>query len=136
MFNKLCKAAAHFKLESPRLDGKPSEMRQATNKWIELIQVFLCTNNKTNGLLDDHPDFPKDIPPIINEALGSFLHAKMSHQIKSMLGGVLNTKDGVGILKRVQATYATASLKDRGRTHLGELQMPPKDTISSFIRKF
>ena len=50
----------------------------------------------------------------------------------------IDAKDGIGILKRIQSTYAPASLEDRGRalTSLSELQMHLRESISGFIRKF
>ena len=73
-------------------------MREATNTWIENLQDVLRTNKRTNGLLDDYPNVPTKIPPLVNDALGSFLRAKLSHQIKGMLIGV-DPKDGIGILQ-------------------------------------
>ena len=101
------------------------------------VRDVLRTNKRTNGLLDDYPNVPTNVPPLVNDALGSFLRAKLSHQIKGMLIGV-DPKDGVGILPRIQSMYAPASLQDRGRalTHLSELQMNSRDSIASFIRKF
>ena len=72
LFNKLCKAAAHQKLPKLRQEGKPEEMREITNTWIEGIQDVLCTNKRTNGILDDYPNVPTDLPPLVNDALGSF----------------------------------------------------------------
>ena len=117
-----------------RQEGKPEEMREITNTWIEGIQDVLCTNKRTNGILDDYPNVPTDLPPLVNDALGSFLRAKISHQIKSMLSDI-DAKDGIGILKRIQSTYAPASLEDRGRalTTLSELQMHPRESILGFI---
>ena len=86
---------------------------------------------KTNGILDDYPNVPTDIPPLVNDALGSFLRAKLSHQIKGMLIGV-DPKDGIGMLQRIQSMYAPASLQDRGRalSYLSELQIHPRDSIA------
>ena len=89
-------------------------MREVTNTWIEGIQDVLCTNQRTNGILDDYPNVPTDLPPLVNDALGCFLLATISHQIKSMLSDI-DAKDGIGILKRIQSTYAPASLEDRRR---------------------
>ena len=110
MFNKLCKAAAHHKLPKLQQEGKPEEMREVTNTWIEGIQDVLCTNKRKNGILDDYPNVPTDLPPLVNDALGSFLRAKISHQIKSMLSDI-DMKDGIGILKEFNPLMHLCHLK-------------------------
>ena len=136
-YNKFCKAPSHHNLVPLRLEGEPSDKRTATNTWIETIQDVLQTNSKTNGILDDYPVLPDNIPTTVNEALGSFLRANVAHHVKNMLNDV-DAKDGMGILLRIQEIYAPASTKDRNEAlaYLNDLQMHPKDTITNFIQKF
>ena len=137
LFNKLCKSAHHHKLKALRLEGTPKEKRKATVLWIETIKDILSTDSQTADILEGYPSLPTHLPSYVNKALGSFLRAQMAYHVKNMLSGV-NSKDGLGILQRIQEIYAPASIKDRNNAlaALNALQMHPKETIMNFVQRF
>ena len=104
---------------------------------MEALKDILRTHHKTLTVLSDYPAIPTNIDSITNEALGLFLHAHVSANVKGVLVGT-DPKDGLAILVQLQKMYASATVEDRVNAlfYLDALQMHPKDTMNNFIMKF
>ena len=137
IFNKLCKAASNHNLKQLSIEGEPSQRRRNFVRWIESLKDILRTHHQTMQILQEYPILPTTLDDIPNEALGLFLRANISGQVKSILTGT-SSENGLAILHRLQKMYASATMEDQASAlcTLNALQMHPKDTINSFIFKF
>jgi hypothetical protein len=74
---------------------------------------------------------------ILNAALSAFLYANMASDVKNLTSSV-DRGDGLGLLKKLQSTYAPATPADRSRAYqqLHELKMHPNETAQAFISQF
>ena len=92
---------------------------------------------QTYDILENYPQLPKKIDKTTNKALASFLKAYMAPSVISVLAGA-DTDNGLLIIHRLQQLYASATLEDklRAQDHLQNMQMHPKELISSFISRF
>ena len=61
----------------------------------------------------------------------------MAPNVVTVLAGVRND-DGIGIILRLQKLYASTTMQDKlnAQEYLQNLQMHPRETISSFISRF
>ena len=61
-------------------------------------------------ILQEYPILPTTLDDIPNEALGLFLRANISGQVKSILTGT-SSENGLAILHRLQKMYASATME-------------------------
>ena len=101
------------------------------------MKDILQAHHKTLTVLNNYATIPSNIDCITNEALGFFLCAHVSANVKGVLVGT-DPKDGLAILVQLQKMYASATMEDRVNAlfYLNALQMHPKDTMNNFIMKF
>ena len=137
LFNKLCKSAKNHNLKDLSIDGEPGQRCRGFIRWIKALKDILQTHHKTLTVLSNYPTVPTKIDCITNEALGLFLHAHVSMNVKGVLVGT-DPKNGLAILVWLQRMYASATMEDRVNAlfYLNALQMHPKDTMNNFIMKF
>ena len=98
---------------------------------------MLKLHHQTYDLLDEYPKLPTDVSSTTNKAFASLLKAYMAPSVTSILAGI-DPDDGIGMIDRLQQLYASATIVDKlkAQEHLQNLQMHPKETISSFIARF
>ena len=92
---------------------------------------------KNSDILSHYPQLPTNIDPTTNRALASLLRAYMAPNVVTVLAGVKND-DGIGIILRLQKLYASTTMQDKlnAQEYLQNLQIHPRETISSFISRF
>ena len=120
-----------------KLDADPAQRRRSLVRWLKRLSDTLKMHHQTYEILENYPKLPSKISKTTNKAFASFLKAYMAPSIVNVLAGV-DQDDGLGIIHRLQQLYASATLEDklRAQEYLQNLQMHPKEMISSFIARF
>ena len=119
------------------MDADPAQRRRSLVRWLKRLNDTLKMHHQTYEILDRYPKLPKKINNTTNRAFASFLKAYMAPSVITVLAGI-DPNDGLGIISRLQQLYASATLEDklRAQDYLQNLQMHPKELITSFISRF
>ena len=137
LFSKLCKTAKCNNQSILKLDTEPTQRRRALVRWLKRLNDTLKMHYQTYDILERYPQLPKKVDKTTNKALASFLKAYMAPSVIAVLAGA-DPDNGLLIIHRLQQLYASTTLEDklRAQDHLQNMQMHPKELITSFISRF
>jgi hypothetical protein len=135
--SKLHKTARDHHLKILKSSPVPTRRRQMFNQWREKLTDTFSVHYLTNDIMIKYPTLPLSLNKLISEAIGNLILAYVDHNVRNMLQGI-NRTDGLGMLHRLKELFASTGATDHADAYskLMDLQMLPKESITSFLIRF